>query len=99
MTAQTERQKTAELMTLLQRVTRIPQHGLAAFIRRHLDELPTWRDYLGSDVTNPQIASKVGRRLSSLAYQDRIYCGGGSYMTVEDAQTLGIMRETKRLLS
>jgi len=79
MTVQTERQKTAELLNLLGRVSSIPQDGLGRFIRAHLEELPTWKDWLGPEPTNAAIASKVGRRLSSLAYQDKIRLVGGRY--------------------
>jgi len=91
MTAQTERQKTAELLVLLQKVPFIPQDGLGRFIRGHLHELPIWIEWLGPDPSNAQIASKVGRRLSSLAYQDKIYCGNGRYMLVENARRDGLL--------
>lgn len=92
MTVQVERQKSAELLALLGRVQSIPQDGLGKFICRHLDEMPAWKEWLGPDPTNAAIASKVGRRLSSLAYTDKICLNEGRYMSIQNAKRFGLIQ-------
>jgi len=87
-----EREKTKELLSLLDKVWTIPQNGLGKFMRKYLPDMPAWREHLGENPNNQQIASKIGRRLSAMVDHKEIYRTNSGYTSMENARRAGLIR-------